>query len=98
MSKLRKSARGETCAVRIPRICNFNPETTVLAHAPCVDKGTGYKSPDWWGMYACSNCHDVIDHRAKRGDIDAELLRKYIMDAIYETQKRMIDKGLIKIA
>ncbi|MBC7213069.1 MAG: DUF1364 family protein, partial [Pseudomonas sp.] len=26
--KVRESARGQDCTVRIPGICNFNPETT----------------------------------------------------------------------
>ena len=28
----RKEAKGRECMVRLPGICNFNPETTVLAH------------------------------------------------------------------
>ncbi|BBI46989.1 hypothetical protein KPSA1B_105772 [Pseudomonas syringae pv. actinidiae] len=32
--KLRASAKGQDCTVRIPAICNYNPETTVLAHLP----------------------------------------------------------------
>ncbi len=32
MSKLRKSVRGWDCTVRINGVCNFNPDTTVLAH------------------------------------------------------------------
>lgn len=29
---LRKTARGRECQLRVPGVCNFNPETTVLAH------------------------------------------------------------------
>ncbi|VEI70653.1 82 prophage-derived uncharacterized protein ybcO [Serratia quinivorans] len=32
MTNLRKEAKGRDCQVRMPGICNFNPETTVLAH------------------------------------------------------------------
>ena len=32
MSKLRKSAKGQLCLVRLPGVCNHNAETTVLAH------------------------------------------------------------------
>ena len=32
MSALTKLARGRACQVRLPGICNFNAETTVLAH------------------------------------------------------------------
>lgn len=31
MSKLRESARGQDCLVRLPGVCNRNPETVVLA-------------------------------------------------------------------
>ncbi|WP_170709125.1 nuclease domain-containing protein, partial [Escherichia coli] len=29
---LRKAARSRACTVRIPGVCNHNPETSVLAH------------------------------------------------------------------
>lgn len=32
MADLRKAARGRECQVRIPGVCNGNPETSVLAH------------------------------------------------------------------
>ncbi|MER2105083.1 MAG: nuclease domain-containing protein, partial [Pseudomonas atacamensis] len=41
--KLRASANGQECTVRMPGICNHNPETTVLAHLPCGQKGMGIK-------------------------------------------------------
>jgi hypothetical protein len=92
VSKIRKSARDEDCSLRIPTICNFNPETTVLAHLNTKFKGMGLKSPDLFGVYACSNCHDVLDGR-RNHPIDAQS----VMDALFETQKKLIDKGLIKI-
>lgn len=64
MSKLRNLARGQECMLRIPGVCNFNTETTVLAH---IRLGTGLsqKPPDTCGVWACSSCHDVIDGRTK---------------------------------
>ena len=53
--KLRESARGMDCALRIPGACNHNPETTVLAHLPCGHKGVGMKSPDNMAVFACSS-------------------------------------------
>ncbi|HBA8604909.1 nuclease domain-containing protein, partial [Escherichia coli] len=32
MADLRKAARSRECQVRIPGVCNGNPETSVLAH------------------------------------------------------------------
>lgn len=42
---LRKEARGRDCQVRLPGICNFNPETTVLAHYR-MDTGIAKKPSD----------------------------------------------------
>lgn len=91
--KLRDSARGQDCTLRIPGVCNFNPETTVLAHLPCGHKGMGMKSPDNMAVFACSCCHDRLDFRVKGGDIDArDLLR-----ALAETQAAWLRMGLMTI-
>ncbi|PWI82119.1 DUF1364 domain-containing protein [Enterobacter sp. CGMCC 5087] len=63
---LRKQARGRECTVRIPGICNFNPETSVLAHYRLAGTcGTGCKPDDLQGAISCNCCHDAIDGRAK---------------------------------
>lgn len=91
--KLRDSARGQDCTLRIIGVCNFNPETTVLAHLPCGHKGMGMKSPDNMAVFACSDCHDRLDFRVKGGDIDArDLLR-----ALAETQAAWLRMGLMTI-
>ena len=95
-NKFTKSARGEDCTLRLYPFCNSNPETTVLAHINCDDKGMGFKSPDWWSCYACSDCHDVIDGRRPMG-VHEIVIDRCVMDAIYRTHKRMIEKGLIKV-
>lgn len=62
MSKLRDAARGMECQVRIPGICNFNAETTVLAHYRLAGTcGTSMKPIDLIGSWACSDCHNAID-------------------------------------
>ena len=75
MTKLRKAARGMPCMVRIPGICNGNPETTVLAHYRLAGYcGTGIKpDDDVFGAWACSNCHDLIDGRMRCAMTHAEL-------------------------
>lgn len=46
MADLRKAARGRECQVRIPGVCNGNPETSVLAHIRLTGLcGTGTKLP-----------------------------------------------------
>lgn len=64
MLDLRKFAKGKPCQVRIPGVCNFDAETTVLAHIRRGGVGgLGKKPPDLCGVHACSSCHDVIDGR-----------------------------------
>jgi len=63
---LRKEAKGRDCCVRIPGICNKNPETVVLAHLNnkrLFGVGVGQKVPDLFGAWACSDCHGLIDGR-----------------------------------
>lgn len=92
-NKLRMSARGKDCALRIPGVCNFNHETTVLAHLPCGMKGMGMKSPDNMAVFACSSCHDRLDSRSNGEAIDwHDVLR-----ALAETQTFWISEGLISI-
>lgn len=59
----RDLARGEDCTAMIPGVCNFNPETTVLAHSNLMadGKGMGYKSDDSSGIFCCSSCHSFLD-------------------------------------
>jgi hypothetical protein len=64
MSKITDSARGEDCLIRIPGVCNRNPETTVACHEPC-GSGMAMKWPDTEIAYGCSACHDEIDGRTK---------------------------------
>ncbi len=48
--------------MRLPGICNFNPETTILAHYRLAGLcGTGMKPIDLIGAWACSDCHNAID-------------------------------------
>jgi len=89
---IRDSARGEDCTLRIPGACNYNPETTVLAHVPCGMGGMGMKSPDLIAVYACSGCHDALDSRT---GIEAEGWE--VVRALAETQMRLLEKGIISV-
>lgn len=95
IQKLRDSARGEECTLRIYPYCNGDPETTVLCHLPS-GSGMGQKSPDWFAVYGCSSCHDVIDYRIKH-DIPIENIVLAHRWGLFRTWTRMIEKGLIRI-
>ena len=89
---LREFARGKPCMVRLVGICNFNPETTVLAHIRRANiAGAGQKPPDTCAVWACSACHDEIDRRTRNHRLDeiapdllAALLRQHAWYAKHE--------------
>jgi hypothetical protein len=92
--KIRNSARGQQCQVRIPGVCNGNSETVVLAH---VGKGSGMgqKCDDIHATYACSACHDVIDNRTQAGD--PRINRLYAYEGMIRTQSILLEQGLIEV-
>ncbi|CAI1013163.1 DUF1364 domain-containing protein [Serratia fonticola] len=93
---LRESARGQVCTLQIPGICNGNPETTVLCHLPCNTHGMGYKSDDYWAVFGCSSCHDVIDGRLPYEWRYSELEEVYLY-ALYRTISIWIGCDLLKV-
>ena len=92
-SKITKSARNEACSIRFPGICTFNDEQTVFCHISTVFKGVGLKSPDLFGVFGCAACHDVLDGKRKHSFSEAELYEA-TLDALVETQSKLVDKGL----
>lgn len=90
--KIRESARGEDCTLRLS-FCS-STETTVFCHIG-KSRGMGLKCGDNFGIYACSNCHDIIDGRVKhsfsKDELNTEKLR-----SLEETQERLIAKGLLE--
>jgi hypothetical protein len=94
VSKLRKSARGRECQVRIPGVCNGNPETVVLAHLG--GGGMGMKRHDIHGAYCCSSCHDAVDGRMNTGLDQRDRLDLWHMQGVIRTQEIMLREGLIK--
>lgn len=95
MADLRKAARGRECQVRIPGICNGNPETTVLAHIRIAGLcGTGIKPPDLIATIACSSCHDEIDRRTHL--VDAEYAKECALEGMARTQVIWLKEGKVK--
>jgi len=98
MSKIRESARGKDCEVRLEGVCNGNPETTVLAHRN--GGGMGKKRIDTEAAYCCSACHSAVDRLPSLNHVvafeDALKIIKFY-EGIFRTQKMMLEQGLIKI-
>lgn len=91
MSKLRKSAQGQDCFVRIPGICNRNPETTILAHLN--GGGMGMKHNDLFGSFCCSSCHDEVDRRTR--NVDKSYVDLCFLQGMQRTQQWWLDNGLV---
>ena len=92
-TKLRNSARGQDCRFQIPGVCNHNPETVVLCHAPSEFKGLAQKGHDYHASFGCYACHDALDqHRLERVD---EL--QFWLRGLLRTQAWWVAQGLIVI-
>lgn len=95
MSRLRDAARGRDCQVRIPGICNFTAETTILAHYRLSGTcGTSLKPIDLIGSWACSSCHDAIDGRSKTA-FARELLDLMHLEGMVRTINELNRLGLL---
>lgn len=93
-SKLRDSARGQECTLRVAGVCNYNPETTVLAHLDSEVKGMAIKSADTFAVYTCSCCHEWLDrHQGSR-----EERSWYSLRALDRTHRVMVQQGLLVVA
>jgi len=92
-SKLRNSARGQDCRFRIPGVCNGDPDTVVLCHAPSEFKGMGQKGHDYHAVFGCHACHEALDqHRLDRLD---EL--EFWMRGLLRTQAWWVANGFIVV-
>jgi hypothetical protein len=94
MTNLRKLARGQDCKVRLAGICNFDPQTTVLAHIREGFYGMGIKPPDVCGVHACSSCHDEIDRRTRK--MDQPEVDRAVLRALCEQLRWYVERGVIK--
>jgi hypothetical protein len=98
MTRARKSAKGEECTLHIAGICGYSTDTTVLCHLHSDSKGMGNKSQDVGSaIYACHKCHSLaLDDKSSQFWKEEPYF--YILRALQRTIKRMIEKGIIKIA
>ena len=98
MPKLRESARGQPCLVRLPGICNHDPATTVLAHYRMVGiSGAGMKAPDLLGAFACSDCHDYVDSRRISANLSRDQVKLAHLEGVMRTQAYWITEGYVTL-
>lgn len=94
---LRDYARGKPCTIRVPLICNGNPETTVLAHVRMIEiSGAGIKAADVLAAWACSACHDYVDFRSEN-DVEYEKRRRLLLEGMVRTQAWLIEHGFVLV-
>ncbi|SFI83944.1 nuclease domain-containing protein [Albimonas pacifica] len=92
--KLRQSARGRECTLRLAGACNRNPETTVLCHVKTG--GMGRKCPDTAAFFGCSDCHSIYDRADSRWmDYGQDYLAAQALRALVETHEIWKTEGLL---
>jgi hypothetical protein len=100
-----QSAQGQPCSLRVAGFvgmqCSGNA-TVVGCHLPVVGRGVGTKATDLAVAYGCSVCHEIIDGRDQNAR--AIILERYpaafferLLNALVETQARMVGAGIIKV-
>ena len=95
MSKIRESARGEDCQVRIIGVCSNDPQMTIWSHARwgAAGRGRGIKAHDLCGAYCCTSCDAAFDGQIRtvysRDEIDADWCQGHFRSLVM-----LIDKGL----
>jgi hypothetical protein len=86
---LRRHASGKSCQIRVPEVCNFNPETTVLCHLRIAGmSGMGFKVPDLLGAWGCSSCHQYVDANHP----DSRLL---LLEGVARTIAELLEEGVL---
>lgn len=89
---LRDSAKGQPCFVRLPGICNHDPDTTRLCHLN--GGGAGTKHSDLMGAFACSSCHAEIDRRTIKC-ANPDYVKLLHLQGMVRTQQYWLDVGLV---
>lgn len=88
---LRNYAQGMSCMIRIPGVCNRNPETTVLCHLRMAGiSGMGLKANDLLAAWGCSDCHRYVDTHGIDG-------RTALLEGIARTQAQLIERGFVHV-
>lgn len=92
---LTKLAKGMPCQIRIPHVCNRNPETTVACHIRMIGiSGAGFKAHDLLIAFGCSDCHAVVDGK-QQCDLGPGERRLMLLEGVMRTQAWLVESGFI---
>lgn len=88
--RLTDLAMGQPCLIRLPGICNGNPETTVPCHFRMSGlAGLGFIPDAIFIAFGCSACHAWVDtHRD-------ETTRLAFAEGVFRTQAALIEAEAI---
>ncbi len=89
--KITSRARGKECQIRLPGICDGNPETTVPCHYRMPGlSGAGYIPDAIFVAWGCHACHAYVD----TNNDDATQLA--FAQGVFRTQAQLLQQGVIK--
>ena len=84
---LRKAAKGQCCTLRLEG-CSWDQSNVFLCHIRRFGiAGMGEKPPDLCGLYACQNCHDLLDMRKGDGVSDTDILRALLLTLVQVSKR-----------
>lgn len=92
---IRQAAKGQRCTLNLPGICNYDPETVVLAHISDETRGGARKADDTSAMFACSACHLAFDER--RTGLEPAVLSALVLRAYQRTVRRLVVMGVMQV-
>ena len=91
-SPITKLARGEACEIRLPGICNGNPETTSPCHYRLIGlSGFGFIPDAWMVAWGCSGCHAWVD---SHHDDETRLAFAH---GVFRTLAKLVARGVVKV-
>jgi hypothetical protein len=79
--------------IRLPGICSFNPEETVLAHLN--GGGMAIKKHDLHGAFACFRCHQVLD--GAKSAFSRDYIELAHRQGVERTQQYWLEHGFIVV-
>jgi len=100
-----QAANGQPCSLRIASFVGLQcsgSHTVVGCHLPVVGRGVSTKATDLAVAFGCQTCHDILDGRNQNAqaviiDKYATALATRLLNALVETQARLVGMGIITV-
>lgn len=92
---IRRAAKGEACTMNLPNLCNYDPQTVVLAHLHDESFGRGQKADDTSGAFMCLACHTAYD--LHRTGLEPQELWPFVMRAYQRTIRRLVELDVLPL-